>query len=145
MSGDTTKPETPSEFFATVTRTHSFNQKQMRDFLSAAMEGGINYWAAIKEFGPPSKPIVLPESQFGSDKRVYRHIDYPMSEDGYLVILDTEGEREYRLNREKLVKGLQTFAEKCPKHFDDMISENYDACTADCYIQCCLLGDVVYG
>jgi len=35
--------------------------------------------------------------------------------------------------------------EKFPKHFSDAVEEDFDATTADCWLQCCLFGDVIFG
>ena len=36
-------------------------------------------------------------------------------------------------------------ADKHKRHFDDMVSENGDADTADVFLQCCALKELVYG
>jgi hypothetical protein len=42
-------------------------------------------------------------------------------------------------------RGLQVMAEKYPRHFSDIVSGDDDATTADVFVQCCVLGEVVYG
>ena len=49
------------------------------------------------------------------------------------------------LDGDAVQRGLQTMAEKYPRHWGDFIRENEDAITGDVFIQCCLLGEVVYG
>ena len=85
--------------------------------------------------------------------RVYRHIDYPFNEGGAVLFkikddyAETKEEQDttYRLDRAALAKGMQIFMEKVPHCYADWIKENDDALTGDAFIQCCLLGDVVYG
>lgn len=51
----------------------------------------------------------------------------------------------YVLNLAKIKRGLTVMAKKYPKHFADFLTENDDADTADVFLQCALLGEVVYG
>ncbi len=44
-----------------------------------------------------------------------------------------------------LRKGLSIMAQKEPKHFADMMVDNGDAITADIFLQCVALGEVIYG
>lgn len=41
--------------------------------------------------------------------------------------------------------GLKVMAEKAPSHFGDFMDDTHDAITADVFLQCCLLGEIVYG
>lgn len=47
--------------------------------------------------------------------------------------------------KESIEKGLQVMADKYPRHFNDIITENDDAETADVFVQCAVLGEVVFG
>ena len=49
------------------------------------------------------------------------------------------------LSRAEITLGLAIMAEKAPKHFADLMNENDDAVTHDVFVQCCVLGDIVYG
>lgn len=49
------------------------------------------------------------------------------------------------LNREQLLKGLQLMAEKAPRHFANILSEDDDAETADVFLQFVLIGEIMYG
>lgn len=46
---------------------------------------------------------------------------------------------------EEIISGLTVMAEKYPGHFADLMSEDGDAITDDCFIQCVLYGEAVYG
>ena len=51
----------------------------------------------------------------------------------------------HHLNLKSIKKGFTVMAKKEPRHFADFISGNYDQITADVFLQCCLLGEVIYG
>jgi hypothetical protein len=116
------------------------------DLLCSAFEGGSNYWYCIDEFIAPT------EMSWQTDpEQVFQHLDYPLNDGGALIISDKEddepvkGKKTYRLDLESITKGLQVMAEKCPRHFADMVSEDFDATTGDVFLQCCLFGEVIYG
>lgn len=60
---------------------------------------------------------------------------------------DEEGDMTGKktLHLEDFIKGLSLMAEKSPRHFGDLVSENDDAITHDVYMQYVILGEVVYG
>lgn len=45
----------------------------------------------------------------------------------------------------ELQQGLQRMARKYPRHFADFMAENDDAITGDVFLQCVVLGEVIYG
>jgi len=45
----------------------------------------------------------------------------------------------------EIISGLNAMANKCPKHFADLVSENDDAITHDVMIQCIVFGEIIYG
>lgn len=49
------------------------------------------------------------------------------------------------LNWHSIHKGLKIMAEKVPFHFGNFLNDAHDAITADIFLQCCLLGEIVYG
>ena len=52
---------------------------------------------------------------------------------------------EHTVTQVELRRGLETMASKYPKHFNAMMDENDDGITADVFLQCVALNDVVYG
>lgn len=64
-----------------------------------------------------------------------------------LMIRDEEADepKEYTLDLEGIKRGLQVMADKFPKHFADFLSDNGDDITGDVFLQCALLGDIIYG
>jgi hypothetical protein len=119
-------------------------KQRISDLICSAIEGGSNYWYLIEEF---VKPTVL---EWQTDpKQVFKHLDYPLNEGGALVISDKEDDEPikstYRLDLESITKGVQVFADKCPYQFSQFLNDNADAITGDCFLQCCLFGEVIYG
>jgi hypothetical protein len=47
--------------------------------------------------------------------------------------------------QETFAKGFEIMAQKYGRHFGDFMNENEDAITADVFLQCVALGEVVYG
>jgi hypothetical protein len=128
----------------TVTVTTTITAQRISDLLCSAFEGGSNYWYTIKEYHAPAK------LEFRSSPDViFRHLDYPLNEGGGLTIGDIEDPENVFirpvLNRESIALGLQIMADKYPKHFGDFTAENDDAETGDVFLQCCLMGEIVYG
>lgn len=121
-------------------------KERIANLLCCAFEGGSNYWYWIDKF---IKPPIL---EWQNDpEQVFQHIDYPLNKGGALIISDKEDDspakskKTYRLDLESITKGLQVMADKCPRHFADMVSEDFDATTGDVLLQCCLFGEVIYG
>jgi len=116
--------------------------ERMADMLCGAFEGGSNYWCQIESYTQPKKLT------YRSDKRkVFPHIDYPMSDGGAVLIKDTESDEQktYIIDLPTMRRGLAIMAQKYPKHFADMVTENDDASTSDCFLQCCAFGEEIYG
>ncbi len=127
-------------------QTKETSWQDVSDLLCSAFEGGSNYWYMIEEFGMP------PELKGVPDEKVFRHLDYPTREGGYLLVSDRKivecegGEVTIRkIDRDRLKVALNLMSQKYPRHFADFINENGDADTGDVFLQLAVLGDVVYG
>jgi hypothetical protein len=88
--------------------------------------------------------------KYRTDKEeVFKHLDYPLNVGGSLTISSNdEDDKEHHgkiLNISTIKIGLQVMAVKYPRHWQDFIQENADACTADVFLQCCLFGEVIFG
>lgn len=128
--------------------TQNIPLNRISDLIIDALEGGSNYWYMItKEI----KPIVW---EFENDngerfKEMGKHWiqDYPLNPNGALIIDSIEDEeyKAMRLDLDAIKKGLQIMAEKDPQEFGNFLAEEEDGNTADVFLQCCLLGDVIYG
>lgn len=66
-----------------------------------------------------------------------------------LVLKDSEEGKTHFFDVQNIKAGLKIMAMKFPKHFGDAIQLggdfNSDAETGDVFMQCALLGDVIYG
>lgn len=128
---------------------HRINKRRVSDLLCSAFEGGSNYWYLIEEFHAPPPENLRAHAGF-RDGQVFRHLDYPLCEGGYLMISDRQISwnvemRTARLDLAAVVRGLEVMREKFPRHFGNFLSENDDGETGDVFLQCALFGDVVYG
>lgn len=122
-----------------ITTAVQVSQERIANLLCSAFEGGSNYWYMIEKAHRPT------EFKFRTDPDT----TYPLNPGGYLEISadgeEINGKKRWRLDLATIEAGLAVFAEKCPRHFADMISEDDDATTGDCFLQCCLFGEVVFG
>ena len=57
---------------------------------------------------------------------------------------DEAGVPQLRLDRAAIDRGLVILAAKYPHHFADFLKQDADVITADAFVQCALLGDMVY-
>lgn len=127
--------------------------QRIADLLCSALEGGSNYWYMIEEFNPPKDTDLIMIEPFSHDeqhknKELFRHLRYPLSNGGSLIISDATASEEpasRTLDLTTIANGLQTMADKYPKHFADFLTENDDAITGDVFLQCCLFDEVIYG
>ena len=129
----------------------NYDAERVGDLLCSAIEGGSNYWYYIIDHN---------RQEVGAE---YLH-EVPLTDDGFLVFCDKEEMDEhlriplhlteftpnedttsYKLTREGIAKGLETFRKDYPRHYSDWVQENDDACTGDVFLQCCLFGEVIFG
>ena len=116
----------------TIATNVEINDERIKDLLCTAFEGGSNYW--IDE-------VILP------DKAARKAAGAEFFHESPLVGLEltvVSAQGRHALNRAALERGLQIMADKYPKHFSDIISDNADAITGDLFLQCCLFGEEVF-
>lgn len=140
--------------FAEVQIVVSISERQVRDLMCSAWEGGSNYWCGYKTTeGLTPEKIDAYRMQLTregeNDLTIYKWM-HPFLDGVTLVMTDACGEgadleQPWELNREKLLIGLQTMATKYPQHFNSLVGENDDAETGDVFLQCCLFGEIVFG
>jgi hypothetical protein len=119
----------------TIKVEQTFTQERIEDLLCCAFEGGIGYWAQIKT----AKTVKDAD---------YAH-QFP-TRGGSVTLSDSTGEgwpevRTEQLDFLALTAGLQTMADKYPKHLADFTQDNEDAETGDVFVQCAIFGDVIFG
>lgn len=116
----------------TVATTYDVSQQQVADLVVTALEGGSNYW-----LGPCEPRYTSHEDYSQADKYSEDMISRVFSVD--------EDDDTYVFDRIAVRRGVTLMANKFPHHFRDIINDNADAMTADVFMQCALLGDIVYG
>ncbi len=128
----------------------SISDEVIRNLLCCAFEGGIGYWCQLKGY-KYVKGITAKDFEEGGrltipDDYNPKYLLVPLVEGCSVELIDIEDDnKQYSLNLEALKRGLTNLAEKVPRQFGNMISGNDDASTGDCFVQCCLFGEVKYG
>jgi hypothetical protein len=115
--------------------------ERIRDLLSCALDSGFSkYWCVVEAYVTPK---VAYQSSGGG---TYKHLDYPLSVGGATMVRDEEsdGHEKYRLDLESIQRGLDVMARKYPNDFGSFMAEEEDSHTGDMFLQCCLLGGVLY-
>lgn len=102
--------------------------KDIANLLDEASRGST-YWASeVSDLGYESvvKNIL-------TGKKVFTIKDYE------------DNDKIYQLNLDAIKSGLEIMADKFPKVFAEVLLDNTDAGTGDIFLQCALLGEVLYG
>jgi hypothetical protein len=138
----------------TIAVTKEISTERIKDLLCAAFEGGINDWAAIsvaqKEIDKVKAEYYHEVPALGGkitfyDKEEVADLVLGMETATPLGILDLESIKnalQAMANGEDL-EG--TKIEHLKDHFNDFITENEDAETADVVVQIAVMGKIVYG
>lgn len=133
----------------TITRTHEITSERIASLLCCGIEGGIGYWACIVGYGLLNNVSFDDFNKGGKfqfpDNYYHPYELIPLFEGCTLFVEDMEERTVFRLNRKAIKRGLKTMADQYPKDFDNFLDENTDVETGDVFIQCCLLGKIVYG
>jgi len=130
-----------------VETTFKLSEDRIRDLLTAAFEGGTNYWLYNISYELRDDLTISDFREGGKmQPSSYHHWCQliPLVEGCKLTFEYENGEKSY-LDRDRIKHGLQVMAQKYPEHFNDFISENEDADTGDVFIQCCTFGEITYG
>ena len=129
-------------------------EEGLNDLLCCAMEGGSNYWVDHIE-------LVWPEGETEeSMKAKYPdavwHNDLPFKGGAVIVyapdriesgkVVGADESTAYRLDLKAMNKGLRLMRKpKYRRHYEDFITDNFDAITGDVFLQLSLFGEVIYG
>ena len=117
----------------------TIDAQRVADLMVAALEGGSNYWIDRVEI-----VRVAPKPE-GSTYPWYAHREVFEDRDVQFKVFEEDEAEPKLFTFDSIQKGLDVLSEKYPTRIAEILSENYDADTADVFLQCCLLGDVVYG
>ena len=125
---------------------------RLADLLVTGLEGGSysTFGVDLEGYTAPK-----PEDLFRmdpTDPHVYRHVEYPMSKGGsaslYCRYDEETGEdvdRRFKLDLPALKRGIAILSLDYPHLYKQWLSEDYDVITGDAFVQCAVLGEVVYG
>ena len=131
--------------------TMNLDNKKLYNLLCSAMFDEWNFripmseWTKLNEFwysdaneeNRKSNPTPCYEDKIWT---------YVMATDAHIVkFVDKEDGSESFMTWTRIQNGTNLMAEKYDWHFMDVLLENDDAVTADVWLQCVLLGEVVYG
>lgn len=152
------KRTTDPAMSVTVTVTTEVTLRRIADLMCSCIEGGYSQWCLGIYLKTPDLDgeiveALAEEKHAASDTGIWYNIEKLYGRDDLAIeVLEDEddcGDREkakkHILTKASIVKGLQLFAEKYPRHWNDFITENDDAITADSWLQVTVLGDIVYG
>lgn len=85
----------------------------------------------------------------GVDALGYEKIVAKILDGGTFLVLSNVEEEDlainYQLSLAKIKKGLTVMLKKAPEQFADILKDDTDDNTGDVFLQCCLLGEVIYG
>jgi hypothetical protein len=127
---------------------HEISEETIADLMTAAIEGGSAYWCdeITQQSGAKSEEGVA----WYSDPEIYR-----AKEGTFLTLQVVESEPSsensdgrFIINLEKMQKAFNLMGEfGTPKgfHLRNLLEENWDAETADVFLQLATFGEVVYG
>jgi len=112
--------------------------EMISNLLCGAFEGGSNYWLSSTR------------CEMNGDRVRADRTTIAFEKGGAVVCVlgeahDKAGTLEYRLDRAALERGLAVLRKDVPYQFAQIVHENDDADTADCFLQACLFGKIVYG
>ena len=133
----------------TVSILTKVTRESVEGLLACAFEGGSNYWYRDLHISQ------MPEGKESKKDFKHWHLEVPLLPGGQLSFRDVEEPKWdehyvdirgcYRLNQLSIERGLGIMANNYPRHWQDFINESHDAWTGDCFLQCCIFGDVIYG
>lgn len=107
--------------------------QRIKDLLCTGMESGIYADFKIVGYGSSTEGITYP------------HFEAPFC--GVPILLKDkygDSDKTYVLGLNAINRGLTIMAEKYPQHMADFLNENEDVVTGTVFIQCALLGEIVY-
>ena len=123
-------------------------EKRIAQLICCAFESGLcaNWATRVTTILPVKakdcRPILDGKEKRGG--RFWPEIDGPLC--GGEVRFAVEDYEEPRmLRRESIRSGLRVMAERYGRHFGDFLAGREDAITGDVFLQCSLLGEVVFG
>lgn len=119
----------------------SVSADRIADMFVGAIEGGSNYWcqSLLLKSGTASGIWYADANLYSQPTlEIEAHFDDPDQSEG-------NGAGRFAITPEKIQSGIRKMASDYPSHFADLLLEQDDAETADVFLQCVILGEIVYG
>lgn len=129
----------------------NLDDKRLFNLLCSAMYAEWNFrippseWDKINEFwnSDANEDVRLANPRPCMEDKIWTYVK---ADNAHVInFADKEDGTLARMTWKRIQNGTNTMAEEYDWHFMDVIMENDDAVTADVWLQCVLLGDVVYG
>jgi hypothetical protein len=120
-----------------ITTSTEISCGRVYSLLVGAFEGGSGYW--MRSWGI----AVLPHGYTRSDIE-FAHAEVPLLRGGCLEVTDIDG-NSHALDLPACKRGLEIMAREHGRHWQDFVREGDDAITADVFLQCACMGEVIYG
>lgn len=126
-----------------ITITHTRHVDEFKNLLYNCWHYS-NYWCGLD-----CDPAVdwfrakFPDTQSCVEDMMWAYLKHDPSH--RIEVVDTYSDEKFSLRWDMIVEGSKVFANDFPRHYQDFVGDNDDAVTADCWLQCVCLGDVVYG
>ena len=119
------------EATVTVTVTVKMPIQTINDLFIEAIENGIGYWA---------HDIRVKVNTAG-----YPGTNFEKTPPWGCVIFFADHQGEYMINCNQAGYGLAKMSEKAPKHFANIMINDWDVETADVFFQFCIFERIIYG
>ena len=116
-----------------TTATFTFTGQQLADIFTTAFEGGVNYWV----------DTAYPLGEIAKMNPWYADPEY-WAKPFTVHMIECEGDT-LEFNEIMLQQGLTKLSQDDPLTFGDLVSGDYDADTADTFLQYVCFLETVYG
>jgi len=124
-----------------ITTTTTISGERIACLMISAVEGGCNYWCSGLFLERPDQDS-LSEQPWYAAPELYENTQLRLR---VVEQVDDDETKEHIVDLLDIKRGLQLMAEKHRSHFADIVNENDDAITADVFLQCVTLKEIVYG
>ena len=125
---------TKKSYYLEARKRFNITGQTIDDIMSAALEGGINYWCNYVE--------TVESVCFGD------YVSEHISRSGSLRLYDSEEDKQYILTLTKFLKGVSLYVANGPDaiiYNGEVDASEVDALVADAIVQYALFDDVIYG
>lgn len=135
------EPDDSEDDAPRIAITATVDWSKITNAIIGAFEGGSTYWLREYDYtyrpeGVEGNPLYAEDQFWAKGGKMNLSYDDPD---------DQENRASKEVSMIEIKQGLRTMAEKDPRHFGDLVSENDDADTHDVFIQHVLFGEVIYG